>query len=163
MSKPYVYQQQVQEALLQGQNIILQAPTGAGKTRAALTPFLDTFWDASASVFPKKCVYIVPMRVLANQFTEEVRKKAARYERIYKRQLNVGRQTGEYREDPEFRAAITFATIDQVLSSWLMHPYSLSARKGNLNTGAFVGSYLIFDEFLFDPDSVPTTLHMLKP
>ncbi|MBK6326946.1 MAG: CRISPR-associated helicase Cas3' [Chloroflexi bacterium] len=164
MSKPYVYQQQVQEALLQGQNIILQAPTGAGKTRAALTPFLDTFWDASASVFPKKCVYIVPMRVLANQFTEEVRKKAARYERIYKRQLNVGRQTGEYREDPEFRAAITFATIDQVLSSWLMHPYSLSARKGNLNTGAFVGSYLIFDEFhLFDPDSMlPTTLHMLK-
>ncbi|MBK8933533.1 MAG: hypothetical protein IPM76_14700 [Chloroflexi bacterium] len=76
----------------------------------------------------------------------------------------MGRQTGEYREDPEFRAAITFATIDQVLSSWLMHPYSLSARKGNLNTGAFVGSYLIFDEFhLFDPDSMlPTTLHMLK-
>ena len=164
MSKPYVYQQQVQEALLQGQNIILQAPTGAGKTRAALTPFLDTFWDASASVFPKKCVYIVPMRVLANQFTEEVREKAERYERIYKRQLNVGRQTGEYREDPEFRADITFATIDQVLSSWLMTPYSLSQRLGNLNAGAFVGSYLIFDEFhLFDPDSaLPTTLQMLK-
>lgn len=164
MTKPYIYQQQVQTAMLQGQNIILQAPTGAGKTRAALTPFLDTFWDAPADAFPKKCVYIVPMRVLANQFYEEVNTKADTYERLYRRKLTPKRQTGEYKDDPEFRADITFATIDQVLSSWLMTPYSLSQRLGNLNAGAFVGSYLVFDEFhLFDPDStLPTTLQMLK-
>ncbi|MBK8933534.1 MAG: DEAD/DEAH box helicase [Chloroflexi bacterium] len=81
MSKPYVYQQQVQEALLQGQNIILQAPTGAGKTRAALTPFLDTFWDASASVFPKSAFTLCPC--VSWQINSPKRyAKAARYERI---------------------------------------------------------------------------------
>lgn len=164
MSQLYTYQQRVRDLVLAGRSVILQAPTGAGKTRAALTPFIDTFWDELQGAFPKKCVYIVPMRVLANQFTEELRDKAAKYQRVFKRELMVGRQTGEYGEDREFRRPLIFATIDQVLSSWLLHPYSLSQRQGNLNAGAFVGSYLIFDEFhLFDPDStLPTTLHMLK-
>lgn len=162
MVKPYRYQQQVQMALQQGQNIILQAPTGAGKTLAALRPFLTQYASPSATL-PQKCVYAVPMRVLANQFEAE-------YKRILDEELTlpkrprIAKQTGEYKEDPEFRADLTFATIDQVLSSWLMTPYSLSQRLGNLNAGAFVGSYLIFDEFhLFDPDTaLPTTLQMLK-
>ncbi|MCB8980710.1 MAG: CRISPR-associated helicase Cas3' [Ardenticatenaceae bacterium] len=160
----YSYQKRLRELILAGKSVILQAPTGAGKTRASLTPFLDTFWDAPISLFPKKCVYIVPMRVLANQFTEEMRERAGSYGRIFKRDITIGRQTGEYREDPEFHRDLTFATIDQVLSSWLLRPYSQSKRKWNLNAGAFVGSYLIFDEFhLFDPDStLPTTLQMLK-
>lgn len=164
MSQLYQYQERVRELMLSGRSIILQAPTGAGKTRAALTPFLDPFWDTPPATFPKKCTYAVPMRVLANQFTEEIRSKAASYGRVHKRELHVGRQTGEYREDPEFLADLTFATIDQVLSNWLLRPYSQSKRKWNLNAGAFVGSYLIFDEFhLFDPDStLPSTLHMLK-
>lgn len=162
MVKPYRYQQQVQMALQQGQNIILQAPTGAGKTLAALRPFLTQYASPSATL-PQKCVYAVPMRVLANQFEAE-------YKRILDEELTlpkrprIAKQTGEYKEDPEFRADLTFATIDQVLSSWLMTPYSLSQRLGNLNAGAFIGSYLIFDEFhLFDPDTaLPTTLQMLK-
>lgn len=160
--KPYVYQNQLANLLQQGKNIILQAPTGAGKTMAALRPFL-TQYAAPPATLPPKCVYAVPMRVLANQFYAE-------YNRIVYEELSLPkeptilRQTGEYKDDPEFRADITFATIDQVLSSWLMTPYSLSQRLSNLNAGAFIGSYLIFDEFhLFDPDStLPTTLHMLK-
>jgi CRISPR-associated endonuclease/helicase Cas3 len=160
--KPYTYQREIADRLQKGQNIILQAPTGAGKTLAALRPFLTHYADPSFTL-PRKCVYAVPMRVLANQFETE-------YKRILREELplpnppRIAKQTGEYKEDPEFRADITFATIDQVLSSWLMTPYSLSQRLGNLNAGAFVGSYLIFDEFhLFDPDStLPTTLHMLK-
>lgn len=161
--KPYHYQIQLAKAIRSGKNIILQAPTGAGKTFGALMPFFQG-WTNSNSNMPRKCVYAVPMRVLANQFTEE-------YDKFVKEQLRnvdvlpeIGRQTGEFREDPEFHCDITFATIDQVLSSWLLRPYSLSKRKWNLNAGAFVGSYLIFDEFhLFDPDStLPTTLQMLK-
>ncbi len=160
--KLYGYQKQIARLVREGKNIILQAPTGAGKTMAALWPFLVGWADQSASI-PRKCVYAVPMRVLANQFQAD-------YDRIVHEDLllvnppHVAKQTGEYKEDPEFYADITFATIDQVLSSWLMTPYSLSQRLGNLNAGAFVGSYLIFDEFhLFDPDStLPTTLQMLK-
>lgn len=160
----YPYQERVRDLMLAGESIILQAPTGAGKTIAALTPFLETYWDAGAERFPRKCIYAVPMRVLVNQFTDEFRTLSARHERRFHRPLAIGRQTGEYRESPEFREPLIFATIDQVLSSWLMHPYSLSARKGNMNAGAFVGSYLVFDEFhLFAPDStLPTTLQMLK-
>ncbi|MBK8989539.1 MAG: CRISPR-associated helicase Cas3' [Chloroflexi bacterium] len=160
--RPYEYQNEIADLVRQGKNIILQAPTGAGKTFASLWPFYIG-WAARESKMPQKCVYAVPMRVLANQFEEEV-KRLVTEEMRFKTPPTVKKQTGEYKEDPEFHADITFATIDQVLSSWLMHPYSLSARKGNLTAGAFVGSYLIFDEFhLFDPDStLPTTLHMLK-
>lgn len=103
------------------------------------------------------------MRVLANQFEADVRQLVTEQLR-FRTVPAVKKQTGEFKDDPCFEADITFATIDQVLSSWLIRPYSLSKRKGNLNAGAFVGSYLIFDEFhLFDPDStLPTTLHMLK-
>lgn len=158
----YDYQKELARCIRQGKNIILQAPTGAGKTMAALWPFLQN-WAANGQMTPRKCVYAVPMRVLANQFNAEYNKI------VYEKMLiasppTIKRQTGEYKEDPEFCADMTFATIDQVLSSWLMSPYSLPKRLGNLNAGALVGSYLVFDEFhLFDPDStLPTTLHMLK-
>jgi CRISPR-associated endonuclease/helicase Cas3 len=158
----YDYQDDIAKAIADGKSIILQAPTGAGKTLASLYPYFEAWADNDPS-FPKKCIYSVPMRVLANQFYDE-------YDKLVSEKLNaakvpkVSRQTGEYREDSEFQSDLIFATIDQVLSNWLMHPYSLSKRKGNINAGALVGSYLIFDEFhLFDPDStMPTTLHMLK-
>ncbi|HIP72247.1 MAG TPA: CRISPR-associated helicase Cas3', partial [Anaerolineae bacterium] len=161
--KLYNYQIQVAQLIQAGKNIILQAPTGAGKTFAALWPFLESWEGYSKPPFPKKCVYSVPMRVLANQFLAE-------YDNIINNKMvlayppTIKRQTGEFREDPEFYRDLTFATIDQVLSSWLIRPYSQSKRKWNINAGAFVGSYLIFDEFhLFDPDStLPMTLHMLK-
>jgi CRISPR-associated endonuclease/helicase Cas3 len=161
--KPYQYQQRLAKAIRQGKSIILQAPTGAGKTFASLLPYLQA-WTHPTIPLPRKCIYSVPMKVLATQFTEEfnqfVREKMKNVANV----PDVKIQTGEHRRDPEFRADMTFATIDQLLSSWLMHPYSLSYRKGNMNAGALVGSYLIFDEFhLFDPDStLPTTLHMLK-
>jgi CRISPR-associated endonuclease/helicase Cas3 len=160
--KLYDYQVNFARCIRQGRNIVLQAPTGAGKTMAALWPFLRN-WADSSDKLPRKCVYAVPMRVLANQFVAD-------YSRIVYEDMLIAsppiikRQTGEYKEDPEFRADITFATIDQVLSGWLMSPFGLPRRLGNLNAGACVGSYLVFDEFhLFDPDStLPTTLQMLK-
>lgn len=160
--KLYDYQKRVAGLVRDGRSIILQAPTGAGKTRASLWPFLQA-WAAGRTDVPKKCVYSVPMRVLANQFTEETSHLVYK-EMLIEKPPKVEIQTGERPKDPEFKADLTFATIDQVLSSWLLHPYSLSGRQGNLNAGAFVGSYLVFDEFhLFNPDStLPTTLHLLQ-
>lgn len=160
--RPYTYQNKIADLVRQGKNIILQAPTGAGKTFASLWPFYKG-WATTQSRMPRKCIYAVPMRVLANQFEEEVNRLVTEEIR-FKTPPIVKKQTGEYKLDKEFCADITFATIDQVLSSWLMAPYSLPQRLGNLNAGAFIGSYLIFDEFhLFDPDStLPTTLQMLK-
>jgi len=161
VGEPYPFQKKVAELLLAGRNVILQAPTGAGKTRAALLPLLHSI-EHVESGFPHKCIYAVPRRVLANQFVEdwrEIIEGAGRADR-----LPVSILTGESPEDSRFEAGLTFATIDQVLSSYLLTPYSLSRRLANLNAGAIVASYLVFDEFhLFDPRStLPTTLEVLR-
>jgi len=151
---PYPFQRRVADLLLSGKNVILQAPTGAGKTHAAQLAFCEA--REQNLDFPRKCIYAVPMRVLANQFVAEAKDKHLPFK--------VAIQTGEHSDDRRFEAGMTFATIDQVLSSFLLTPYSLPRRLANINAGAIASSYLVFDEFhLFDPVStLPTTLEMLR-
>jgi CRISPR-associated endonuclease/helicase Cas3 len=151
----YPYQERVLEALAEGKNIILLVPTGGGKTYASLLPFLQNcaFHDG---VLPEKALYVVPMRVLTTQFDENcqqildtfraevVEDMEARYQRC-QRPLHAV-QTGERPEDPQFESLITACTIDQTLASALAVPYSMDARRANLNVGAVCGSYLILDE-----------------
>lgn len=156
----YLYQKRMAELLLADRkSVILQAPTGAGKTHAALLPYLNAVEHNRD--FPRKCIYSVPMRVLANQFVGAYKDAVKRADR--EEYIKVSIQTGEQPEDSEFAKDLIFATIDQTLSSFLIAPYSLSRRKANLNAGAVASAYLVFDEFhLFDPAStLPTTLAML--
>lgn len=153
--EPYPYQLRVAEQLLCGKNVILQAPTGSGKTEAALFPFV--YASRGELPFPRRVIYAVPMRVLAKAFDKRIRD-------YNWPQLDCHVQTGDQPDAPRLDADIVFATIDQVLSSFLLLPYSLSRRQGNLNAGAIPASYLVFDEFhLLDPDaSLRTTLHVLR-
>lgn len=162
--EPYPYQRKVADLLLAGKNVVLQAPTGAGKTYAALLPFIYARRSDIKTNFPQKCVYSVPMRVLAHQFVEEIRGMAADYRVKFREEIDVRIQTGDQQDDRLFEGDLTFCTIDQFLSSYLTAPFSLSMNKANMNAGAFVGSYLVFDEFhLLDPDSsLPTTLFAIK-
>ncbi len=159
----YPYQEQVKSHLLNGRSVVLQAPTGSGKTRAALAPFIEAFFDRPDDAFPKQCLYSVPMRVLASQFYREYHGLAERYERVHRRKLDVRIQTGERPEDPELVGDLVFATLDQTLSSALGVPYSLSPGRANLNVGAVLGSYLVFDEFhLFPLEATQATLQLLR-
>lgn len=148
------------ELLLNGTNVILQAPTGAGKTHAALLPFLAALEQGHA--FPQKCLYSVPMRVLANQFVDDYRARVLQAGRIHRIRVEI--QTGDQSSDPQLTSELIFATIDQTLSSFLLAPYSLPRSQANMNAAAVMASYLVFDEFhLYDPTStLPTTLHMLR-
>lgn len=154
---PYQFQSRVAKILLEGHNVILQAPTGAGKTEAALFPY---FWAKRAGLdFPRKMLYAVPMRVLAKSFYDRLTCSQAAC-----RNSSVSIQTGEHQDDRQLRSNIIFITIDQLLSSFLNIPYALSRRQANINAGAVMCSYLVFDEFhLFDPETMlPTTIELLK-
>jgi len=165
----YPYQQHVKELLLSGKSVVLQAPTGSGKTRAALAPYIEAFFERSAADFPHKCIYSVPMRVLANQFYEEYERLTTTYDRRFRQKMKTGIQTGEQAKSPQLLDDLIFATIDQSLSSALAVPYSQSSGMSNINAGAFYASYLIFDEFhLFPSDgsqgaqgALTTTLQLL--
>ncbi|MCL5995411.1 MAG: CRISPR-associated helicase Cas3' [Chloroflexi bacterium] len=160
----YPYQEHVKTLIQRGQSVVLQAPTGAGKTRAAMAPFIECFFEQPTGAFPRKCVYTVPMRVLANQFVQEYRESAQSYQRRFRRELKVQIQTGDQSQDIRFEGDLIFCTVDQFLSSYLTMPYSLPGRMANLNAGAMVGSYIVLDEFhLLDPSStLPSVLYVIK-
>lgn len=170
MATLFDYQLRVDALVRQGKNVILQAPTGAGKTRAALFPFLAGWPNPDPANLPRQCLYAVPMRVLANQFEEEYKSVVRDYAVTYglRRVRGVSIQSGARPEDRKLEGDLIFLTIDQLLSSFLTIPYSLSNRQSNLNAGAIISSYLVFDEFhLFPVDdhgegALATTIHMLK-
>ncbi len=155
---PFEFQRKVAEHLLSGRNVILQAPTGAGKTKAALFPYLLA--QQENIQFPRKLIYTTPMRVLAKNFHTDFKESPIGQQTCLKAEI----QTGENQDDRQFRSDLIFTTIDQVLSSFLNIPYALGLRQGNVNAGAVVGAYLVFDEFhLFDPDtSLGTVIEILK-
>lgn len=150
---PYNYQLKVSEILLKGKNVILSVPTGAGKTWAAVIPFLLAQEDPLL-YFPQKMIYSSPLRTLTNSIYEDISQVVN----------DASIQTGEYSDDKYFEKNIIFSTIDQTLSNFLCFPLPLSHAQANINAGALIGSYLVFDEFhLLDPQrSMSTTLGMLK-
>ncbi len=158
--RPYIYQERVKELLLEERkNVILSVPTGAGKTWASVIPFL--YAQQNDLYFPEKMIYSLPLRALTNSIYEDVQKvlKKNGYS-----EDDIKRQTGEFADDKFFEKEIIFSTIDQTLSNFLCFPLPLSDRQANINAGALIGSYLVFDEFhLLDTSlSMATTLGMLK-
>ena len=157
---PYQYQLKVAELLLSGKNVILTVPTGAGKTWASVLPFLYAQQTGKCE-FPQKMIYSLPLRTLANSIYSDVSKV------LNEKEIIVGKSsihTGEYKNDEHFENDIIFSTIDQTLSNFLCFPLSVSKRQANINAGALVGSYLVFDEFhLLDPKlSMATTIGILR-
>src|SRR5712692_1388624 len=157
---PRLFQLKVRELLMKGKSVILQAPTGAGKTDAALWPFIQNL-EQDGNALPRTCLYATPMRVLSNQFYEKYRHRIARLDKERGKNLvtpfeHLGRtpvsiQTGEQPDDPQFESILTFCTIDQLLASFLAVPYSIDKRRTNINVGAIASSYLVLDEFHLYP------------
>jgi CRISPR-associated endonuclease/helicase Cas3 len=162
-NRPYKFQNMVFNAFLEGDDILLQALAGAGKTRAATRPGLCAF-ESDYRTHPQKMIYIAPMRVLVSSQFNEIKQISQTNSKWLNNDWRPSIQTGEHPEDPKFEGRLIFATVDQVLASFLNIPYGLPSRFDNLNAGAFIGSYLIFDEFHLYPSQqmLLTVLAMLK-
>lgn len=163
---PYEYQIKVAELLLDGKNVILSVPTGAGKTWASVMPFLFAVQNDIIS-FPQKSIYSLPLRTLTNSIytdTKEIINNDRIADVFPKLRELLSVQTGESNNDTMFEKKLVFSTIDQTLSNFLCFPLALSHNQANINAGAIVGSYLVFDEFhLLDAKlSMSTTLGMLR-
>lgn len=162
--KQYEYQEDVAKAILKGENVILQAPTGAGKTLASIMPYIIA--RNEEIVFPNKLIYSTPRRTLVNSLYKDIYNeiKQSEFDDGIKNSLKISIQTGEYPQDRLFKSDIVFTTFDQTLSSFLSIPISLSKNLSNINVAAIFTSYLVFDEFhLFEDNrSLTTTLCMLK-
>lgn len=164
---PYEYQELTFEKFLQCKNFIIQAPTGSGKTWAAIVPFVYCWkeWKEKkqkAEEYPRKLIYSLPLRTLANSLYGEVSDKIR--QKFPELKIKVTLQTGENSDDPLFEGDIIFTTIDQTLSNSLGIPLSVPKKLANINTGAVLSSYLVFDEFhLLDPkNSLKTTITLLE-
>jgi CRISPR-associated endonuclease/helicase Cas3 len=143
------FQQCVHDHILSNRDVLLQAPPGAGKTRAALEPGLQGFRSGHAHLHPQKILYAVPMRTLAKSF-HHLYSQIVRDRRLDPT-WHPSIQTGEQPDDPLLEGRVIFLTVDQLLASFLTLPYSLPRRLDNINAGALIGSYLIFDEFHLYP------------
>jgi len=145
---PHPYQVDVARRLAAGENVMLGAPTGAGKTLTVLTPFLYEGWRPR----PQRLIYALPLRTLAQSIYREAWDLARRTGNLLRSNF-VTMQTGEQADDPFFNdGRIIIATYDQVLSGLLCSPYGLGPRLHNVNAAAIVGALVVFDEFhLMEP------------
>ena len=122
------------------ENVILRAPTGAGKTIAVLGPFLHSRDRIGAA----RLIYALPLRSLAQGIYREAQ--------VICQRLNTGFQvtiqSGNQPDDPFFtRGDIIVTTYDQVLSGLLCGPYGLSPGQHNVNAALVAGNLVVFDEF----------------
>ncbi len=158
---PYPYQLRVADRLSAGGSVLLSAPTGAGKTWAALLGFLVGYQTGSPHA--DRVLYALPLRSLAtglHRSTGEACERVMDWGPNGRPSFTI--QTGEEKEDPFFTGDVVFATIDQLLAGYLQIPLSLPARLANINAGALVGSLVVLDEVhLLDPArSLATVMEM---
>lgn len=169
--KLYGFQRQVADSLLKGRNVILSAPTGAGKTWAALISYLKSRLEGEA--FVDRVFYALPLRSLATSLFSSTLEACKNVFEVNNspvasrndcKEICITIQTGEQQGDKYFQGDICFTTIDQLLAGYLNIPLSLSPGMANINAGAYIGSLIVLDEVhLLDPArSFATVLEMIN-
>ena len=161
---PRKFQTLVKQHYDAGHDVLLQAPTGSGKTAAAVRPALFGWRAGDPTQYPQSVRFVAPTRTLVgNHYTGLIEKCDAENSN-WQGAWRPAIQTGLQPDDGLFERRFTIATVDQLLASFIGTPYGIPRRLDNINTGAMIGSYLIFDEFHLYPrnEMLTTVLAMLK-
>jgi len=150
---PRPFQLEPAKYLFQGIPTILSAPTGSGKTWAAIFPFL--YAKKVGQIFADRLFYVLPQRTLVRSIYNEIQQRMNQLD--VEMNLRVAMQMGDQSDDPLFEGDIILTTIDQVLSNYIGASFSVSKGMSNIPPGAFAGAYFVFDEIHAVPkESLPT-------
>ncbi|MQY04330.1 hypothetical protein ACRB68_23830 [Actinomadura sp. RB68] len=147
---PYPYQREI---ALGGLPVLCTVPTGAGKTAAAVLPWLWRLMEngPTRAVTPHRLVYVLPMRTLVEQTVGEIRTWLANLGLADKVQLHV-LMGGVDRDDDAWQVrpadpAIFAGTQDMVLSRALMRGYAEPRTRWPVSFGLLhAGTQWVLDE-----------------
>jgi CRISPR-associated endonuclease/helicase Cas3 len=136
--EPYPYQ--VRLAIADEWPIVIDVPTGLGKTAAIVLAWLWRRKYSEDKVLrantPRKLVYILPMRTLVTQIHGEVRQwlENLNDQKIQLALLMGGAVDDQWDRDPT-TDAIIIGTQDQILSRCLNRGYSMSQFRWPIHFG----------------------------
>lgn len=136
------FQLEAEEQLREGKSVLIVAPTGLGKTRAALKPFVDG--PDCNPLLTTRLIYALPLRALAKGVIDELRELSS-----------VTRPTVHHGDEPEseiFSERAVITTVDQYFTAFAGAPLSWASHKGHAAAGAVFTSYSVFDK-----------VHLLSP
>jgi len=123
-----------------GQSVLVIAPTGLGKTKAALQPFARS--QGNNALLSTRLIYTLPLRALTRGVAEECE--------------SLGLQSvihhGDEPESEFFSERVVITTIDQYVTAFAGAPLSWSSHLSHAAAGAVLTSYSVFDE-----------VHLLSP
>ena len=129
------FQKATYENLIKGKSVLILAPTGLGKTRAALLPFSLGQWP----LLNTRLIYALPMRVLAKGVADEYKDGAIIHH-------------GDEPESRFFSERMVITTVDQYFTAFAGAPLSWASHLSHAAAGAVLTSYSVFDE-----------VHLLSP
>lgn len=136
----YDFQIQVGEKLKRGESVLIVVPTGMGKTRAALKPFINE----NNPLLNTRLIYTLPLRSLAHGVINELK--------MLKSVLQPTVHHGDEPESIVFSERAVVTTVDQYFTAFVGAPLSWASHMSHAAGGATLTSYSVFDE-----------VHLLSP
>lgn len=120
--------------------LLVCAPTGSGKTEGAIAPFLAQFDDNSFDIAPR-LIYVLPMRVLANNIAERIKN----YAHKISPHISVELQHEDMPNAPFFISDIVVTTLDQFLYGFARASQQVGHHL-DIPAGSISSSIVVFDE-----------------
>lgn len=136
------FQKKAAEKLKKEQSVLIVAPTGLGKTKAALKPFVNE--NNHKPLLNTRLLYTLPLRALVKGVVDELKELSSTIQPTV--------HHGDNSESKVFSERAIITTVDQYFTAFAGAPLSWASHKGHAAAGAVLTSYSVFDE-----------VHLLSP